>query len=58
MINDRYRMYVWKIKIIIKINKNMNFLKWCKVILIFWEKYKIKNINYLFLYLKMVIKKF
>lgn len=23
MINDRYRMYVWKIKIINKINKNV-----------------------------------
>lgn len=48
-----------RLKLLIKlIRMYMNFLKWCKVILIFWEKYKIKNINYLFLYLKIVIKKF
>lgn len=58
MINDRYRMHVRKIKIITKINKNMNFLKWCKATLTFWGKYKTKNTNYSPLHLKTVIKKF
>lgn len=36
----------------------MNFLKWCKATLTFWEKYKTKNTNYSPLHLKTVIKKF